>query len=171
MDRLRVREAEKDAVAVLAHEGLEPTKDPMEMLALLLTEAKAMTEKLARRVNALDSPTYFTKKEEEFPRAEVVLYERSLERTAKFAEILTKLGYEERRIRIDEELRDQVLSVIFAVVNGLGLTGEQRSAALGHATDRIRRLTNHQVSTGPPMIDDWERSQYVDAEVVREESA
>lgn len=100
--RLAAQAAEADARALLAHEGLEGVTDPVAALARLATEADAFRSALARRVNALQSVRYEDAKGAEQLRAEVGLYERALDRTARFVEALARLGYEQRRVRIEE---------------------------------------------------------------------
>jgi hypothetical protein len=126
-----VLQVKADAAAILAHEGLTRVVDPVAELAKLATEAWAMKDALAARVNALDSIRY----EGSGPggeqlRAEVALYERALDRSGKFLEVLAKLGYEERRVRVEEEQAALVATVLRTALAELGL-GERTDEVLG----------------------------------------
>jgi hypothetical protein len=99
-----VREAKSDAAAVLAYEGLRAVGDPLEELSRLAQEAAAFKDALARRVNALsflEVPSSSSAISQ--LRHEVLLYERAMDRTGKFMELLVRSGFEERRVRISEE--------------------------------------------------------------------
>lgn len=115
-----------DADALLAHEGLTDVEDPVFELARLAVEAWAMKDALAARVNALDELRFEDSKGAEQIRAEVVLYERALDRTGKFLESLARLGYEDRRDRWNHELGDRMADIIEQVLDALDLSVEQR---------------------------------------------
>ncbi len=89
--RALTQQAEADAASVLAHHGLAPVGDPVDELGRLASSALAMTEALAERVNALQDIRY----DGEGPageqlRAEVQLYERFLDRSGRFLDVLAK---------------------------------------------------------------------------------
>lgn len=121
-----VRAVEADAAADLAHAALRPVKDPVELLAMLASEAAAWKDALAARVNALMSVRFTSEQGAEQLRSEVALYERAMDRTAKLCESLAKLGLEDRRVRLDEQTADLVAGVIRAILDDLGLTVEQQ---------------------------------------------
>lgn len=116
-----------DAEALLAHEGLTDIENPVEELARLAVEAWAMKDALAARVNALAEVRFVDGKGSEQLRAEVVLYERALDRTGKFLEVLARLGYEARRDQVNRELGDRMAAIIERVLDALDLTVEQRA--------------------------------------------
>lgn len=119
--RLTVAKVLADAEAVLAHEGVEAVADPVEALARLAAEADAFKSALAARVNALKSVRYGASGAgTEQLRSEVALYERALDRTAKFLEVLAKLGYEDRRTRVLERDADAVEGLCRGLVQALG---------------------------------------------------
>lgn len=123
--RLEVAAVEADVRAVIASEGLEGVTNPLEALALLATESLAMKSALAARVNALQDISTTSKLGVESLKVEVGLYERALERTAKFLDLLAKSGFEERRLRLDERVAEQFVTVMKNVLNRLNLTPEQ----------------------------------------------
>jgi len=90
-----------EASALLASEGLEPVDDPIAEIGRLAQESRALKLALAARVNALDDIRYTGGLERdedgdlrgtgtEQTRAEVLLYERALDRQMRFLEIVVK---------------------------------------------------------------------------------
>lgn len=135
-----VQVVEADAAKLLAHEGLRQVTDPVGALAKLATEAWAMKDALAARVNALDSIRYEgSGAGGEQLRAEVALYERALDRSGKFLEVLAKLGYEERRVRVEEEQAAMVARVLAEALDELGL-GERRDDVLRVVARRLEAV-------------------------------
>src|SRR5215212_12050348 len=82
--------AKADADRALAHEAVDRLPDPWEALGRLAVEANAMKEALGARVNALEGALRYTAPGAgtEQLRAEVALYERAMDRSAKFADLL-----------------------------------------------------------------------------------
>lgn len=78
-----------DGKATIAYEAREPVEAPLEVLALLTDEAIAMKEALAMRVNALQQIRFVAERSgTEQIRAELVLYERSMDRVASFLDLV-----------------------------------------------------------------------------------
>lgn len=140
--RLLTTAALADASAVLAHEGLSDVADPLMELGRLTGEARALTLALARRVNALDSVTVASVHGVEQLRTEMALYERSLDRTGRFLEALAKLGYEERRVRVHEDVGRQVADTIHAILADLQLSADQERRAPEIVATHMLRLVN-----------------------------
>lgn len=116
--------------SVLAHEGLKPIEDPYNEMALLASEARAFQAACAQRVNALNAIRYeATGAGTEQTRAEVALYERSMDRAGKFLDVLMRSGFEERRVRVTEVQARQMALIIQEILGRLGL--DARQAALG----------------------------------------
>lgn len=138
--RLEVAAVEADVRAVIASEGLEGVTDPLEALAKLATESLAMKTALAARVNALQGITTTSYLGVEGLKAEVALYERALDRTAKFLDLLTKSGFEERRLRIDEQTAGMFVTVMRNVLARLDLTPAQQALVGTVIPDELRAL-------------------------------
>lgn len=116
--RLAAEKVAEDVKDALAFESLDPVTDPLEALARLADEALAMKEALAARVNDLKSIRYSSHGSgTEQLRAEVALYERALDRSAKFLDLLVKSGFEERRVAIGEQQGQMVASVLRVVLS------------------------------------------------------
>lgn len=140
--RLATAAVQADAAALLAAEGVGPVGDPYDALERLATEVMAVKRAAAARVNALGSAIRYTSGQgAEQLRAEVALYERSLDRAVKILETLSKLGLDERRVQVQEKLADQVGDVIEAVLAELDLTASQKAivpSALGRHLVALR---------------------------------
>lgn len=94
--------ATADAERMLAHEAVERMPDPWETLSRLAVEADAMKQALAARVNALEGALRYTAPGAgtEQLRAEVALYERAMDRSAKFADMLIRHNWEAKRVEL-----------------------------------------------------------------------
>jgi hypothetical protein len=129
-----------DAMAVLALEGLEPVESPLDALAALAAESLAMKTALAARVNALDSMTNTSGQGVESVKVEVALYERALDRGARFLDMLTRAGFEERRTALEEAQALMVARVLANTVNKLELDPERKALALQVVQSELRAL-------------------------------
>lgn len=123
--RALTQAAEEDAQSVLAHHGLAPVEDPVSELGRLASSALAMTEALAERVNALQDIRYDgTGPVGEQLRAEVQLYERFLDRSGRFLDVLAKHRREQEG-GDPEQVLDRVVEGLLAI----GDAAAQRRAA------------------------------------------
>ena len=138
--RLEVAAVEADIRAVIASEGIEAVTNPLEALALLATESLAMKTALAARVNALQEITTTSKLGVEALKVEVGLYERALDRTAKFLDLLAKSGFEERRLRIDEQTAGMFVTVMRSVLDRLDLSPAQQTLVGAVVSEELRAL-------------------------------
>lgn len=119
--RLAAEKVEADVRAAIAYESREGVSDPFAALAELADEALAMKEALAARVNSLTSLRYSAAGAgTEQLRAEVALYERAMDRSAKFLDILLRSGFEDRRLRLTEKTGAAVAMVLRGVLTELG---------------------------------------------------
>jgi hypothetical protein len=139
-ERLRTQAIEADLKATLAHIGIKGVDNPYEEMARLASEAIAFKDALAARVNALETSIRYeaTGAGTEQLRAEVALYERALDRTGKFLDSLVRSGFEERRVRIDEQTGAQVAAVLQRILAALQLTPQQQ-AIVGEVVPRELR--------------------------------
>lgn len=114
------------ADAVLAYRATKPTENPLDGLARLASEVTAFKDALAARVNALTEIRYGDVKGSEQLRAEVALYERALDRTARLLEVMVKLDFEKRMVALNEAQFDIVGRALDLILDGLDLTEEQQ---------------------------------------------
>lgn len=120
--RLAAEKVEAEVKNAIAFESRLGVTDPFEALSLLADEALAMKEALASRVNSLKQVRYTAHGAgTEQLRAEVALYERAMDRAAKFLDMLVRSGFEERRVKVSEQQGLLVVSVIRGVLVELGL--------------------------------------------------
>ncbi len=138
--RLEVAAVEADVAAVIASEGLEGVTNPLEALAMLATETLAMKSALAARVNALSDITTTSKLGVEALKVEVALYERAIDRSGKFLDLLAKSNFEERRLRIDEQTAGMFVTVMKNVLNRLDLTPAQQILVGTVVPEELRAL-------------------------------
>lgn len=119
--RLAAEKLDREMRDVIAFESREGVADPFEALSLLADEALAMKEALASRVNSLKKLRYSAHGTgTEQLRAEVALYERAMDRAGKFLDLLVRNGFEERRVRMSEQMGLQVASLLRNVLAELG---------------------------------------------------
>lgn len=139
--RLAAEKVDSQVRNAIAFESREGVKDPLEQLALLADEALGMKEALAGRINSLKSIRYSAHGSgTEQLRAEVVLYERAMDRAAKFLDLLAKSGFEERRTRMAEEQGQMVAQVLRAIFARLALTPEQEALIPKVVPEELRRM-------------------------------
>ncbi|WP_286690023.1 MULTISPECIES: HGGxSTG domain-containing protein [unclassified Aeromicrobium] len=140
--RLATRAAVAELNAVLAHEGLKPIEDPYNEMALLASEARAFQAACAQRVNALNAIRYEASGAgTEQTRAEVALYERSMDRAGKFLDVLMRSGFEERRVRVTEEQARQMALIIQEILGRLGLDARQAALVPVVAPEVLRKYS------------------------------
>lgn len=140
-ERVRTREIQAEAAAVLAHEGLEPVEDPLGELSRLAQSAVKLSDALGARVNALGDLEHFGDKYAPTLKAEVQMYERALDRAHRLLDSLVKHGYAERQIRLQEGQAVLISGVIRRVLQGIGLQPEQVQEAQRLLAGEFRALT------------------------------
>jgi hypothetical protein len=116
-----------------------PITDPLGVLARLAGEADAFRQALAAKVNDLHRLSYRSTIDTEQLRAEVVLYERALDRTAKLCEAMIKSDYLERHVRV-QEAHAQLLLVVVRDAVGLIADDTVRQAVTMRIVDGLRTL-------------------------------
>ena len=140
--RLAAQKVQADVANAIAFESREGVRDPLAVLAQLADEALAMKEALAGRVNSLRSIRYSAHGSgTEQLRAEVALYERAMDRAARFLDLLAKSGFEERRTKLAEDQGRAVAEVMRAIFARLALTPEQQALLPTVVPEELRRLT------------------------------
>lgn len=113
--------AERDAARSLADLGYEPVTDPLDALADLAAKAVALSKHFADRVADLEEYRYESDGKTEQVRAELLLLERYMLMAQKFLRDWVQLGFDERRVRLDEvrAARVGVLLEWWARANGI----------------------------------------------------
>lgn len=142
----RTREAqltkrlEAKATAYLAHEGIAPPEDPLLELGKLASAAQELTLALGKRVNALQDLTDYDDKSAPHLKVEAEMYERALDRTGRFLDMLVKHGYTERLVKIEETQVMMIVGVLTRVLTGLGLEAETVTKAKSLMAEEFRAL-------------------------------
>jgi hypothetical protein len=125
--RLQVQAVEAEVDAELAYQQVEGVTNPLEALSMLAGEALMLKEAMAARVNALKSLSYSAAGTgTEQLRSEVALYERALDRTARFLDLLVKSGFEEKRIALEAARAAVMIQVLDRIFDRLELSPAQR---------------------------------------------
>lgn len=128
-ERVVAKRVRAEAEAVLAHEGMVRVEDPLETLGLIASEALAMKDAIAARVNSLGEIRYEGQGAEQL-RAEVALYERAIDRSVRILDVLAKHNWAERRIELEEARAQLVIGAFLEVIRVLGLVGADRELAV-----------------------------------------
>lgn len=116
---------EADPQAAIAAYGTEAIDDPLDMLSRLTAAAAHTMEAMGKRVNDLSEIRYENDKGGEQIRGEVKLYMQAMAQTGKFLDMLIKSGFEERRIKLDEQTAALFVTAMQRVCARLELTPEQ----------------------------------------------
>jgi hypothetical protein len=91
-------------------------------------------------VNALEDIRYESKAGGEQIRAEVKLFTAALDRCAKLADMLIKSGFEDRRLKLDEQTAGMFVTVMQRVLARLELTPEQSVLVGTVVPEELRKL-------------------------------
>lgn len=137
-ERQRVEVRARQLLADLGH--AEPVTDPLAALMLLAGEHLAMKEAARSLVEDLDNVRYESRSGGEQLRAEVTLYERSLDRSARILADLVRLGVEERHVRLAEAQGALVVAAIVGAMDDVGLRGVQAEQLRGAVAVRLRAI-------------------------------
>jgi hypothetical protein len=132
---------EADPQAAIAAYGVEAISDPLDMLSRLAASSAHMMDALGQRVNALERVRYESEAGGEQVRAELKLYMAAMAQTGKFLDMLIKSGFEERRIKLDEQTATLFVTAMQRVLARLELTPEQ-SALVGQIVPEELRALN-----------------------------
>jgi hypothetical protein len=122
----------EDEVRKMLPESFESHPDPLGALLRLVSEAEAFKDALRTRVNDLnDRLRYQSQIGTEQLRAEVSVYERSLDRVGRLLIDLARLDLDARMVRVSEREVDLLEQAWSATIRDpeLALTSSQRSAA------------------------------------------
>ncbi|MDQ0241189.1 hypothetical protein [Arthrobacter bambusae] len=114
-----------DPQAAIAAYGTEAISDPLDMLSRLTAAAAHTMEAMGKRVNDIEAIRYENKQGGEQIRGEVKLYMQAMAQTGKFLDMLIKSGFEERKIKLDEQTAGMFVTAMQRVCARLELTPEQ----------------------------------------------
>lgn len=145
--RYAVEKALADSEALIAHTAEEGVADPIKALQILANEALSMKDSLAARVNALNALRFEDDKGGEQLRSEVILYERALDRAAKFLDLLARSGFEEKRIVIAQREGQMIVELLRRVFSQINLSPDQE-ILIGEVVPReLKRFTKQSEET------------------------
>lgn len=137
-DRIR---ADREVRAVLAELDVAPIEDPLSALMQLGGQVLAWQQATAMLVNGLgERVRYEGGTGAEQLRAEVQLYERSMDRAEKVLSSIARLNIEERLAQISEAQADRVLAAIDAALAAAGLAGADATKARQVAARHLRAV-------------------------------
>ncbi|MFD9632840.1 hypothetical protein [Streptomyces violascens] len=142
--RLAVADARLDEQLnrLLVGIGFSPVDNPLRALADLAGEMTALKDGLAALVRKLhvDEIRYKGGAGEQI-RAEVVLYERALERTGQLLVNIARLNIDERLAAIEEKQADTVIRAVEAALASVGIRGEDAVQAKKVAARHLRAVS------------------------------
>lgn len=125
--RLAIAQADKE----LRDLDYEPVNDPIEELADIAGQAKALMEWSAARVAELSNDLdYRDAKDVDQLKAVVGLYERAMDRAARLVEACARLGLDERRVQLEEGQAELVVAAMRLAVLRAGLTQPQQDGVI-----------------------------------------
>lgn len=137
----RVAEAELDTEVrkQLARLDVAPVDNPLTALAELAGQVVAFKDALAGHVNALSEIRYQAGSGEQI-RAEIVLYERALDRCSSVLSNMGRLNIDERLAKVSEKQAERLISAIDALLIHLGITGDQAVEARRFLAQKLRSV-------------------------------
>jgi hypothetical protein len=135
------RVAAHEALAALARRGVTPVGNPLAALAELAGEILAVKDVFRERAAQLGEETwrYEDAKGAEQLRAELALYERALDRSARVLEAIARLKIDERLAAVTEQQGQTLAAVVVAVLERLDL-GEQAARVRELVAAELERL-------------------------------
>lgn len=120
--RSAVRAAEAQAQQVLRREQVVPVVDPLTALSELAGEVVALKDYFRQRLDGLAAEAWrYQAGAGEQLRAEVALYERALDRTARLLGDMARLNLDERLARLTEAQGLQIVAVVRASLLEVGV--------------------------------------------------
>lgn len=131
---------EADPQAAIAAYGVEGIQDPLDMLSRVTAGVLHTMDALGQRVNALERIRYESEAGGEQIRAELKLYMQAQAQAGKFLDMLIKSGFEERRIKLDEQTAQMFVTAMQRVFARLELTPEQTALVGVVVPEELRAL-------------------------------
>lgn len=116
------RLAREQAADSLAKVGVTPIGDPLDALAQIAAEAVALKDHFADLVAELEKSMAFTDRQgDQKLDARVALYERALDRSHRFLADWVRLGFEDRKVQLDEIRTARVVAFVRGVLADHGI--------------------------------------------------
>lgn len=131
---------EADPQAAIAAYGVEGIQDPLDMLSRVTAGVLHTMDALGQRVNDLEQIRYKTEVGGEQVRSELKLYMQAQAQAGKFLDMLIKSGFEERRIKLDEQTASLFVTAMQRVLARLDLTPEQATLVGVIVPEELRAL-------------------------------
>ena len=139
--RVAEAEVEEGARRALAILDIAPVDNPLTALSEVAGQIIAWKDALAERVNEITGAIrYKDGRGAEQLRAEVVLYERALDRSITALSAIARLNIDERLAAISEKQADAVITAIEAALAHVGITGERAVEAKKVAARPLRSV-------------------------------
>lgn len=138
--RVAEEKLERQVSNTLARLDVEAVDNPLAALSQLAGQVVAWQNALADKVNALSEVRYQDARGGEQLRSEVALYERAMDRCNTVLGTISRLNIDERMAVINEKQTDRVIAAIEAVLDFLGVTGDQAVAAKRIAAQKLRAV-------------------------------
>lgn len=137
------RATEAKAQQVLGKLAYAPVSDPVSELADLAGQAAAWKELMAARVAELTKPGYAGMTAEQ-TKAEVVVFERAMDRCGALLTSLAKLGLHERVVQVQEQQVAMMRQALTAALAQSSLTATQQREVVSGVAGQLRLLAGGQ---------------------------
>jgi hypothetical protein len=134
------RLAEQDALRLLNAMDITPVADPLTALQQLAGEVVAWKQILSGKVAELKGDYRYQHQTGEQLRAEVLLFERALDRCASTLAAISKLGIDDRLARVREREADMLERAMNTALLKMGLTDDQQREGRRIISTEIRAL-------------------------------
>lgn len=135
--------ADQDARRLLGQLGVAPVDNPLEALRDLAAEILAWQGACRAMVGALGELRSKAGAAGEQLRAEIALYERSLDRSSKVLEALVRLGIEDRLVRLSERQAVLMADALSWLLDSFGVAGND--VARAQVAAMLRAVSNGRV--------------------------
>lgn len=134
------RVAEQRAADAVRKLNITPVTNPIDALAALAGEITALKDHLRAEFERLTALRYEGGAGSEQIRGELQAYQAALRDTMNVLSVITRLGIDERQVRLAEQQADLIVQAIDAIVGALGLTAEQHARVPAVAERVLREL-------------------------------
>lgn len=134
------RLAEEDAMRLLHSMNIKPVGDPLTALQQLAGEVVAWKEILSGKVADLQGDYRYKHQSGEQLRAEVLLFERALDRCASTLAAISKLNIDDRLARVREREADMFEKAMNAALTKMGLDDDQQRNARKIIAAEVRAI-------------------------------
>lgn len=130
----------EDQARRLIGDSFEPLADPIRTLLERASEAEAFRAAVVGLVNNLRSLETWSEATGSQIRAEVMLYERALDRVARLCIEIVKLGLEERLVRVRESEARALAEALDYALGVADLSAEQAQTVKRETAARLRSV-------------------------------